>query len=333
VLQDHDDDLVHDSEALARISWGVIAHPGDPHAFALIDAHGPNKAWSLVHESSLEALWRHCDSLTPGEGPSRAHLARWRTPQVSDRARAALTQQKRWGVQIITPQDSQWPAGLADLGPYQPPSLWVSGDGLSGDGLSDCWETQRSVVAVVGSRGASAWGLRSAGAVVSELARMGCGVVSGGALGIDTAVHQEALRGSMFQIAVLAGGLDVLYPAANRSVFARIRNQGALVSEAPCTVPNKPHRFLARNRLIAALSDALVVVEAGERSGAVNAAGHAAALGRNVGVVPGRWEDATSAGCWWIVRERAAVVLSEPGDVGMLLGCAKTVSPGREKHL
>ena len=101
--------------------------------------------------------------------------------------------------------------------------------------------------------------------------------------------------------------------------MGQISASGVVLSESPCTTRPRGELFLHRNRLIAALSHGVVVVEAAFRSGAMNTASHAAALGREVGVVPGRWSDATSAGCFRIARERGAVILSEPADVAMLL--------------
>jgi len=316
---------VHESEALARISWGLIAKPGDPHAWMLIETLGPVEALRLVHTLRVGALAKYFQRVTPAEVPSEQHLASWKTGNLGSRVGTALRQQQRLGLSILSGEHPSWPRGLSDLGPYQPHSLWVAGQ----------LPTHQSTLAVVGSRVASPWGLRSARAVVQEALLLGYGIVSGGARGIDQAAHQEALDAHDPQVAVLAGGLDVLYPAGNRNLFAQIRNNGALVSEAPCTVSSQPHRFLSRNRLIAALADTVIVVEAGLRSGAINTAGHASALGRSVGVVPGRWEDPASAGCWWIVRERAGIVLSEPADVGMLRGLMESrggIDPGSGVH-
>jgi DNA processing protein len=163
--------------------------------------------------------------------------------------------------------------------------------------------------------------------VVNCEAFLGGGVVSGGAVGIDRAAHQAALDSQKPQIAVLAGGLDQLYPRANVGLFQQIKISGILLSEAPATIVSEAHRFLHRNRLIAALSNAVVVVEAAWRSGAMNTASHAAALGRGLGVVPGRWEDQRSAGCFRVVRERGALVLSEPGDIELLLRKPRKASP------
>jgi DNA processing protein len=299
---------MHDAEILARISWGLIAQPGDPHAWALIDRYGPEEALAVVRQLPASQLCSTLRDLDPVEAPSQAHLARWQLPDLDSRADVSLTHHRRLGLWVLSPQDSRWPQGLCDLGPYQPHSLWIAGE----------WPPPKPLLAVVGSRAASPWGRRAAGHIVNYAVSAGYGIVSGGAVGIDQAAHLAALELHADQMAVLAGGLDVLYPTENRGLFARMRLQGVLVAEVPCTVPSEARRFLSRNRLIAALSDAVVVVEAAVRSGAMNTASHAAALGRGLGVVPGRWEDGASAGCFRIVRERGALVLTEPQDVEML---------------
>ncbi|MGB4713356.1 MAG: DNA-processing protein DprA, partial [Pontimonas sp.] len=110
-----------------------------------------------------------------------------------------------------------------------------------------------------------------------------------------------------------------VYPSENTALMSQIEERGAVFSEAPCGLRIRPERFLARNRLIAALSDGVVVVEAAYRSGAINTAHHAAGLGRQIGVVPGRWGDPAARGCFRIARDVGAMVLTEAADVGFLL--------------
>jgi DNA processing protein len=299
------------TEMRARITWGLIANPGDRYAWGLINREGPEGALERVQRSSLSELRHHFATHADGETPSSAHLTAWLAPDVSRQVEHSAKLQEQRDVWVLTPDSALWPSGLLDLGPYQPHTLWLSGD-------STVLTRGSSWLAVVGSRTASPWGLRATRAVVASDLVQGRGIISGGAVGIDCAAHQAALEHNRPQVAVLAGGLDALYPRAHHALFEDIRNAGILLSEAPCTIRSEGHRFLHRNRLIAALSSAVVVVEAGWRSGAMNTASHAAALGRGLGVVPGRWEDAKSAGCFRVVRERGAIVLSEPDDVGLV---------------
>lgn len=239
-----------------------------------------------------------------------AHIAAWRARDASERVALSLATQAQLGVHILAERDPRWPAGLADLGEHQPLSLWVWGE-------ADIRHLARDFVGIVGSRRASTAGVSATRSLVTNEVLGWRGVLSGGATGIDAAAHHAALERAIPTVAVIAGGLDCLYPAENRGMFTRIASTGALVAEAPCGVRPVPERFLDRNRLIAALSSVLVVVEAAHRSGALNTAHHAAELGRDVVVVPGRWNDPLSAGCWRLVREQSAGVLSEPQDLAL----------------
>lgn len=138
--------------------------------------------------------------------------------------------------------------------------------------------------------------------------------------GIDGAAHRGALSAGGSTIAVLAGGVDRPYPAGHRDLIDRIAAHGVVVADVPCGSAPTKWRFLARNRLIAALSDATVVVEAGWRSGALNTAHHAAEIGRPLGAVPGPVTSAASAGCHRLLREVDAVCITGAADVRELCG-------------
>jgi len=177
-------------------------------------------------------------------------------------------------------------------------------------------------VGVVGARCATGYGLHVAGELGAGLADRGATVVSGAAVGIDGAAHRGALGVEGPTVAVLACGVDRAYPAAHDALLARVADTGLVVSEyPPGSVPAR-HRFLVRNRLIAAAGSATVVVEAGLRSGAQRTANDAAALGRVVMAVPGRVTDGSSAGCHRLIQEgallvtRAEEVLEAAGRIG-----------------
>jgi DNA processing protein len=163
-------------------------------------------------------------------------------------------------------------------------------------------------IAVVGSRRATAYGLHAAESLAGDLAARGMTVVSGLARGIDTAAHRGALDAGGRTIAVLGSGIDVIYPPENRSLALEIEARGALLSQfAPGTAP-RPWNFPARNRILAGLALGVVVVEAGERSGALITASFAADLGREVFAVPGRVTDAMSAGPLRLLQDGAKLV-------------------------
>jgi DNA processing protein len=157
----------------------------------------------------------------------------------------------------------------------------------------------------------------------------GFAIVSGAAYGIDGMAHRAALASRGTTVAFLAGGLDRFYPSGHDALLTRIVETGAVLSEVPCGTPPTKWRFLQRNRLIAAASQATVVLEAGWRSGSLNTANHALTLGRPVGVVPGPVTSAASAGCHKLIREKPEVTLvTTPDEMAALVGSGVSVSGG-----
>ncbi len=169
-------------------------------------------------------------------------------------------------------------------------------------------------LAIVGSRRCTGYGVKAAGYFATAMAREGIPVISGGARGIDTAAHEACLQAGGVTVAVLGCGLDVCYPAENARLFARIAKRGAVVTEYPPGVQPLPANFPARNRIIVGLSQAVLVAEAGQRSGAVITANIAADEGREVYCVPGNIFDLTSIGCHELIRTGAKLV-DTPKDV------------------
>lgn len=215
------------------------------------------------------------------------------------------------GGRLITPDDDEWPGlAFASFAGAQvrdkpegraPLVLWAIGP-LRLDGVA-----QRAA-AIVGTRAATAYGEHVAGELSAGLAEQDVTMVSGGAYGIDGAAHRAALANDGMTMAVLAGGVDVLYPAGHSALLHRIARSGLLISEYPPGVRPARHRFLTRNRLVAALSGATVVVEAGVRSGAASTAAWARGLGRVVCAVPGPVTSAASIGCHALLRAGAELV-------------------------
>jgi DNA processing protein len=235
-------------------------------------------------------------------------LARWRVrlPQAAPERDVATVE--RLGGRLLVPGDAEWPERLADLGPACPPCLWARGP-------SELATALEPSVALVGARASTAYGDHVAGDLAAGVAARGLAVVSGGAFGIDAAAHRGALAAGGTTIAVLACGVDRAYPRAHEQLLARIAETGLVVTEtAPGGAPTR-WRFLERNRLIAALSGATVVVEAAWRSGALSTAGKAAAIGRPLGAVPGPVMSATSAGCHRLLRELDAQCVTDSDEV------------------
>ena len=205
---------------------------------------------------------------------------------------------------FLTPESPEWPTALNDLQAI-PIGLVVKGDISS---LSD-----RSL-AIVGTRNPTPYGVRIAGDFAAGFIDREWSIVSGGAYGIDSAAHKGALIAEGRTIAVLAAGIDVAYPAGNARLFAEISENGALVSEVLPEVHAIPSRFLARNRIIAALSQATLVVEAAFRSGSLRTARDAAELMRPVMAIPGPISAPTSEGCHRLIGERAAEIVTSVSD-------------------
>ncbi|MDT0157066.1 DNA-processing protein DprA [Microbacterium sp. ARD32] len=307
------------AEVAARAAWSVLVEPGDGVAGALVAAHGAQEALGL-------ALDPH-RLLTPGVVDAKLLAEaqeRWRPRARSQSVVDAMDSCAEVGGRLLLPGDSGWPAGIDDLGPHAPLVLWARGDL---DALVD-----RPAVAMVGARAATPYGEAVAAEIGGDLARDGIVVVSGGAYGIDGSSHRAALGVGGTTVAFLAGGVDRAYPVGHQQLFDRIRRGGAVLAEVPCGGAPTKWRFLQRNRLIAAASLATVVVEAGWRSGTLNTAGHAAALGRPLGAVPGPITSAASSGCHRLLREYDAVCVTSAQEVRELWGAAPlTASPSERE--
>lgn len=175
---------------------------------------------------------------------------------------------------------------------------------------------------MVGARAATAYGEHVAADLGYGMARHDVTVVSGGAFGIDAAAHRGALAAGGRTVLVSAGGLDRAYPLAHAGLFEQVASEGLLISESPPGAAPHRHRFLSRNRIIAALSTGTVVIEAARRSGALNTAAHCVALGRPLMAVPGPVTSALSAGCHDLLgRDRdPALLVTGVDDVLALVG-------------
>ena len=310
------------ADRLARITWSLIAEPSDPVALLARSLLGPVEALTLAREGTDTELTTRlggelpADAAEPGapHERSRRALARWRSRWAEIDLDAVLEDAGRRRIRILTPADPEWPAPLADLQETSPHCLWVQGPGRLDELIAS------RCAAIVGSRASTPYGEDAATGFGAELAARGGTVVSGGAYGIDAAAHRGALAApDGATVAVLAGGLDRLYPRGNTDLLERIRDDHLVLSEAPPGTAPTRWRFLARNRLIAALGQAVLVVEASWRSGALSTARLADQLSRPVGAVPGPITSAASAGCHRVIRERGAVLVTEPSELLDLL--------------
>jgi DNA processing protein len=256
----------------------------------------------------------------------RERLAPKLTPDVLARAEGY----RQDGMATLIPGDQHWPVSLADLGDRAPYALWAKGaTSLLSGPLSDR-------VTITGSRAATGYGEHVAGELAADLSNAERVIVAGGAYGIETAAHRSALAAGGQTVAVLAGGMDRRYPAGNAELLDRIGDVGLLVSERPPQSAPTRQMFLARHRLMAALSGASVVVEASPRSGALHTASEALALGRGVGAVPGPVTSAASHGTNDMLRHGTASLVANFGDVLRLLDRASAYTsrpPARDVTL
>jgi DNA processing protein len=208
---------------------------------------------------------------------------------------------------FITPQDNDWPTSLADLA-MPPVGLVIAGD------RSVLLKLDKSI-SIVGSRQPTDYGLQLSYSLASQASLAGLVVVSGGAYGIDTACHKGALSVGGLCIAVLASGMNKLYPLENQKLFRNITKSGLLISEVMPNIESKPYRFLIRNRLIAALSRSTVVVEAKFISGSIRTARDAAEIFRPVFAIPGPVTSALSEGCHRLIAERVADIATSLDEI------------------
>lgn len=299
---------------LARVAWSRLAEPGDSAAGALVRALGVEEALRLLVEGVspqriLEAALVGGAALTPRVVSDA--LERWRprldrTATIGDIDRALHAK-----LGLVEPESWWWPPGFDDLGDHAPLTLWTRGDAA---------HLREPSLSVVGARAATGYGTHITAEIVDGVCQAGVTIVSGAAYGIDAVAHRTALAADVATVAVLAGGADRVYPAAHDSLLERIGRTGLVCAEMiPGSAPTR-WRFRARNRLIAALSSATLVTEAGVRSGTLNTAGHAATLGRALGAVPGPVTSAASSGCHVLIREYGAALVTNSRDACELLG-------------
>lgn len=263
-----------------------------------------------------------------GEGLLKSTASR----STTDTAKDDLETIAKLGGRLITPEDIDWPreefdhafgfaaSGMSDhVRTYQddalpPHALWIRG--------GDLRKLSAQSVTLVGTRAISNYGTAVTRDFSQALAAHQWTIVSGGALGVDSVAHSEALRAGGATIAISACGLDRSYPSHNKELFNQIAatEKGAMVSEYPPGTPPQRHRFLTRNRLVAALSQGTVVVEAAWRSGALNTLSWCAGLGRVAMAVPGPVNTAGSLGCHERIRNGSAQMVTSADDVRSLLG-------------
>ncbi|MUL65627.1 DNA protecting protein DprA [Mycobacterium sp. CBMA 234] len=286
------------ADEMERRAWAYlsrVAEPPCPKLTALVAARGPLEVADMIRSGQED------NDLT-GSVTARRDI---------DCAAKDLELLDRRGGRLITPDDDEWPylsfVAFANSEVRQRPSgyapmvLWALGPARLD-------EVAERAAGIVGTRACTSYGEHVTAEIAAGLVERDAAVVSGGAYGIDGAAHRAALACDGVTLAVLAGGVDVPYPSGHSALLHRVATSGLLLSEYPPGERPTRYRFLTRNRLVAALSGATVVVEAGLRSGAANTAAWAKAMGREVCAVPGPVTSAASAGCHVLLRNGATLV-------------------------
>lgn len=290
-----------ESEVRARIALSLLVEPGDRTVGADVAREG---AQAVAARLSRTRVPRRADAV------------------LTEAVAAQLSRAAEVDAECLVPSHPGWPSQLDDLGDAAPLLLWVRGGPLRVDLLRS--------VAIVGARACSPYGRVQAETLAAEVALFGWTVVSGGAYGIDAAAHNGALAVAGRTVLVSAGGVDRPYPRAHEHLYRRVRLSGAVISECPLGAPPARHRFLTRNRLIAAMSRGTVIVEAALKSGARGTASAAARLTRHVMAVPGPVTSDLSVGCHDLIREGQAVLVGGSHDVLELITPLGEAQPGSE---
>ena len=289
-------------ERSARIVLATTSEPDDSRTGRLVAAVGAVDTVLLAQGDG--ALPNVLDA-TEGELWRRQLAPRLLAPVVE----IAMKDTDKLGLQVLIPGDKDWPSGLGALRDREPVALWTKG------ATSSLSTPIRGRVTFSGARAATAYGVHVTTELAVELSNADLFIVSGGAYGIDAAAHKAVLTVAGSTIAIMAGGLDRPYPSGNSDLLTRVGDLGVLVSELPPGATPTKWRFLARNRLMAALSAVTIIPEAGYRSGSLHVAKEAHELGRAVGAVPGPITSAVSAGTHRLIREGIARMVTTTQDV------------------
>lgn len=297
-------DLATD-ERTARMALSMIAEPNDSTTGRLLTRVGAVETIRLLEADSMVPVLGRVDGTMWRE----RHGSRVSAESVTERLREV----DRLGIGVLIPGDQDWPASVDDLGDSAPFVLWTQG------AASFLARPPSDLVTVTGARAATSYGEHVVAEIAGDLAQEERVIVAGGAYGIEGVAHRAALASGGDTIAVLAGGVDRPYPAGHSELLGRIADTGLVVSEMPPGATPTRHRFLARGRLMAALSQTTVLVEAGARSGTLHTALQARLLGRSLGAVPGPVTSAASSGTNGLLRDQSARLVTGSGDVRQLL--------------
>ena len=285
-------------------------------ALSFVKNLGPVSAKSLIaYLGSEEAIFKTSVAKMvkiPGIGDKRVAL--WDFDDALKKAEKELLFIEKHGIEVIFYTDSRYPKRLKNCGD-SPVLLYARGK---------MELNPPHIISIVGTRNATDYGRQLCKQLIEELQQYNVLIVSGLALGIDVAAHKECLRLNMPSVGVLGHGLDRLYPSQNRATAEKMLENGGLLSEYPSgTIPDREN-FPQRNRIVAGIADATVVIEAGIKGGALITAEIANSYNRDVFAFPGRLGDDYSEGCNFLIRNNKAGLLTCVADLAFSLGWEKT---------
>lgn len=292
-----------DDDTFARLTLTAINGTTNGDVGRLVADHGAAEALRLLLEADDDEL--DATNIRPVAEAQRMSLKDVST--VTDIIAKALRHRDTGKVELLTPDHDHWPMKMADLRSASPLLLWARGDTeLLNDGRT---------TSVIGARAATGYGEHVAMELAADLTHRGQNIVNGGAYGIEGMALRACLASGGTPIAVMAGGLDRLYPSGHEALLERVIDNGVIISEQMPAMPPTRWGFQQANRLKAALAHSTIVVEAGARSGAMQAAAQAQLLGRFVGAVPGPITSAASAGCHQLIKDGTAHVVTAVNDI------------------
>ncbi len=279
-------------------------HPDLPYWLALRRAGlgSTNFSLLLAHFGDIASAWTAPAAELSAAGLDRQYLRAVEKARSSFDGDAELSRLEKCGARALTWLDSDFPPVLRDI-PQSPPVLFIRGK------KDPCFDL---AVAVVGTRRVTPYGRQVAEHFCEALAGAGVAIISGLARGVDAIAHRVALEQGAPTVAVLAGGIDQVYPRENAGLADRIMEHGCLVSEYPAGIPARPDYFPRRNRILSGLAKATLVVEAGDGSGALHTANWAFEQGRDVFAIPGSVFSRQSEGTNQLIRENTAKLVATP---------------------
>ncbi|MEM7382844.1 MAG: DNA-processing protein DprA [Bacteroidota bacterium] len=288
-----------DQEKLCQVALSLVEGVGTTLWKKLIAQFGSAQA---VFQSSAKSLIR-----IPGS--SRRLAAAILKKDTLSTAEALLIAHQRASIEIISFYDAAYPERLRHT-TDAPPLLYFRGN-------TNLNATR--IISIVGTRKATAYGRQMVEKLISELCAYHVLIVSGLAYGIDICAHREALKYGLPTLTVLAGDSGTIYPSMHKKVALAMLAQGGILSEHPLGTVLETHQFPARNRIIAGIADATVVIEAGDKSGALITADCANAYDREVFAVPGSIYDASSSGCNYLIKTQQAHLITDAGDIAYIM--------------